>query len=154
MEGNLFIVLFIYFLNFKKGGPGALFSLNLKKKLYWSGVDLQSGISFRCRAKWFRSICEFRAQSLQSCLTLCDPVDCSSPSFCLWDSPGKNIGVGCHALLQRIFPAQGLNPSHVSCIGRWVLYHLASSGQPRCMNVYIFQILFPYRWSTVPCAIQ
>ena len=29
---------------------------------------------------------------------------------CSWDSPGKNTGVGCHALLQGIFPAQGLNP--------------------------------------------
>ena len=27
-----------------------------------------------------------------------------------WDSPGKYIGVGCHVLLQRIFPTQGLNP--------------------------------------------
>jgi len=26
------------------------------------------------------------------------------------DSPGKNTGVGCHALLQGIFPTQGLNP--------------------------------------------
>ena len=25
------------------------------------------------------------------------------------DSPGKNTGVGCHALLQGIFPTQGLN---------------------------------------------
>ena len=23
-----------------------------------------------------------------------------------WDSPGKNTGVGCHALLQGIFPTQ------------------------------------------------
>ena len=30
--------------------------------------------------------------------------------LCLWDSPGKNIGVGCHALLQGIFPIQGWNP--------------------------------------------
>ena len=29
----------------------------------------------------------------------------------LWDSPGKNPGVGSHALFQEIFPAQGLNPS-------------------------------------------
>ena len=29
--------------------------------------------------------------------------------LCPWDSPGKNAGVGCHALLQRIFPTQGLN---------------------------------------------
>ena len=27
-----------------------------------------------------------------------------------WDSPGKNTGVGCHFLLQGIFPTQGLNP--------------------------------------------
>ena len=27
------------------------------------------------------------------------------------ESPGKNTGVGCHALLQGIFPTQGLNPS-------------------------------------------
>ena len=26
-----------------------------------------------------------------------------------WDSPGKNPGVGCHFLLQGIFPTQGLN---------------------------------------------
>ena len=26
------------------------------------------------------------------------------------DFPGKNIGVGCHALLQVIFPIQGSNP--------------------------------------------
>ena len=30
--------------------------------------------------------------------------------LCPWDSPGKNIGVGCHALLQGIIPSQGLNP--------------------------------------------
>ena len=35
------------------------------------------------------------AKSLQSCLTLCDPIDGSPPG-----SPGKNTGVGCHFLLQ------------------------------------------------------
>ena len=30
--------------------------------------------------------------------------------FCPWDSPGKNTGVGYHALLQEIFPTQGSNP--------------------------------------------
>ena len=29
--------------------------------------------------------------------------------LCLWDSPGKDTGVGCHALLQGIFPTQGSN---------------------------------------------
>ena len=41
------------------------------------------------------------AKSLQSCPTLCDPTDGSPPRLpCPWDSPGKNIGVGCHFLLQ------------------------------------------------------
>ena len=30
--------------------------------------------------------------------------------LCPWDSPGKNTGVGCHALLQGIFLTQGWNP--------------------------------------------
>ena len=43
------------------------------------------------------------AKSLQSCPTLCDPIDGSPPgSPRLWDSPGKNTGVGCHFLLQCI----------------------------------------------------
>ena len=42
------------------------------------------------------------------------------------DSPGKNTGVGCHALLQGIFPIQGLNPGLPSY--RWILYHLSHQG--------------------------
>jgi len=37
-------------------------------------------------------------------------MDCNTPDSCPPDSPGKNIGVGCHALLQEIFLAQGSNP--------------------------------------------
>ena len=41
------------------------------------------------------------AKSLQSCPTLCDPIDGSPPGPPRpWDSPGKNTGVGCHFLLQ------------------------------------------------------
>ena len=44
---------------------------------------------------------EFAAKSLQSCPTLCDPIDGSPPGLPRpWDSPGKNTGVGCHCLLQ------------------------------------------------------
>ena len=39
------------------------------------------------------------AKSLQSCPTLCDPID-GSPPGSPWDSPGKNTGVGCHFLFQ------------------------------------------------------
>ena len=45
----------------------------------------------------------------QSCLTLCNPMQ-PSRLLCPWDFPGKNTGVGCHFLLQGIFPAQGSNP--------------------------------------------
>ena len=46
-----------------------------------------------------------RAKLLQSCPTLCDPMDhCLPASSGPWDSPGKNTGVGCHFLLQGIFP--------------------------------------------------
>ena len=40
-----------------------------------------------------------------------------------WDSPGKNTGVGCHALLQRIFPTQESNPGLPH--SRQILYHLS-----------------------------
>ena len=59
----------------------------------------------------------------QSWPTLCDPMDCSPlDSFVHGDSPGKNSGVGCHALHQGIFPTQGLNPAFPHC--RQILYHL------------------------------
>ena len=37
--------------------------------------------------------------------------------LCPWDSPG-NTGVNCYALLQVIFPTQGLNP-HLFCLLKW-----------------------------------
>ena len=48
-------------------------------------------------------------KSLQSCLILCNCMDCSLPSSSV-DSKGKNTGVGCSALLQGIFLTQGSNP--------------------------------------------
>ena len=69
----------------------------------------------------------------QSCLTLCDPMDCSPPGTSVHgDSPGKNSGVGCHALLQGISPGQGSNPGLPHC--RWVLFHLSHQGSPRILE--------------------
>ena len=47
----------------------------------------------------------------QSCLSLCNPMDCSPAGSSIhpWDFPGKSTGVGCHFLLQGIFLAQELN---------------------------------------------
>ena len=60
----------------------------------------------------------------QSCLILCNPVDFSLPGSSIdGDSPGKNTRVGCHALLQGIFPTQGSNPGLPHC--RRILYHLS-----------------------------
>ena len=42
----------------------------------------------------------------QSCPTLCNPMDQPTRLLCPWDSPGENTGVGCHALLQGIFPSR------------------------------------------------
>ena len=65
----------------------------------------------------------------QSCLTLCDHMDCSSPGSSVHgDSPGKNTGVACSALHQGIFPTQGLNPGLLHC--RQILYHLSHQGSP------------------------
>jgi len=64
----------------------------------------------------------------QSCLTLCNPMDCSLPGCSVHgDYPGKNTGVGCHTLLQGIFTTQGLNPSLKH--GRQILYRLSHQGK-------------------------
>ena len=43
--------------------------------------------------------------------------------LCLWDFPGKDTGVGCHFLLQGIFPTQGSNLGPLHC--RQILYWLS-----------------------------
>ena len=49
--------------------------------------------------------------------------------LCSWDFPGKKTGVGCHFLLQRIFPMQGLNPHILHC--RQICYCLSYQGSLR-----------------------
>ena len=54
--------------------------------------------------------------------------------LCPWDSPGKNTGVGCHALRQGIFPTQGPNLHLLHC--RCILYPL---GSPlNIVNIFYF----------------
>ena len=58
---------------------------------------------------------------------LCDPMGCSPPGSSVHgDSQGKNTRVGCHALLQGIFPTQGWNPGLPHC--RQIPYHLSHQG--------------------------
>ena len=49
--------------------------------------------------------------------------------LCQWDFPGKDAGVGCHFLLQGIFPTQGSNPGLLHC--RQILYQLSYKGSPK-----------------------
>ena len=63
----------------------------------------------------------------QLCLTLCDPMDCSSlGSSVHGDSPGKNTGLGCHALLQEIFLTPDIEPRPPAL--RQILYQLSHQG--------------------------
>ena len=63
----------------------------------------------------------------------CNPMDCSPPGSSVHgDSPGKNTGVGCHALLQEIFPIQESSPGLPHC--RRIFYHLSHQGSPRILK--------------------
>ena len=60
----------------------------------------------------------------QSCPTLCNSTDCSLPGSSVHrDSSGKDTSVGCHVLLQGIFPNKGSNSGLLYY--RWILYHLS-----------------------------
>ena len=62
------------------------------------------------------------AKVLQSCLTVCNPMNCSLAGSSVHEIfPSKNTGVDCHLLLRSIFPTQRLNPCLLPC--RWILYH-------------------------------
>ena len=56
---------------------------------------------------------------------LCNPKDCSLPCSSVhgisMDTLGKNTAVGCHFLLQGVFPTRGSNPRLL--LGRWILRH-------------------------------
>ena len=52
------------------------------------------------------------APPLAQCVRLGNPMDRSLPGSSVHgNSPGKNTGAGCHALLQGTFPTQGSNPN-------------------------------------------
>ena len=66
----------------------------------------------------------------QSCLTLCNPMDCSLLGSSVHGIVQERIpGVGSHSLLQGIFPTLGLSPGLLPC--RQILYHLSHQGSHR-----------------------
>ena len=75
----------------------------------------------------------------QSCLTLCNPMDCSPPGSSVHeDSPGRNTGVDCHALLQGISPTQRLKPGLPCC--EQILFPPVSAG---VRSLFLFQGIVP-----------
>ena len=63
------------------------------------------------------------------CPALCNPIHCKPTRLlCPSDSPGQNTGVGCHFLLQWIFPTQGSSPDLLHC--RKILYCLSHQRSP------------------------
>ena len=84
-------------------------------KYHWQLSSLNRVLNSRCAV-----LCLV----VQSCLTLCNPMDCSLPGSSInGDSPSKNTGVGCHFLLQGIFLTQELNPGLPHC--RQILHCLS-----------------------------
>ena len=77
---------------------------------------------------------------------LSDPMDCSlSGSSVHGDSPGKNTGVGCHTLLQGIFPIQGSNLGLLHY--KQILYHLSHG---RKVKVLVTQLCLTL-WDPTDC---
>ena len=64
--------------------------------------------------------------------------------LCPWDSPGKNTGVGCHALLQGALPSQGLN-LNLFCLLHWQVGSLPLALPGKSLSSYntvILQTIF------------
>ena len=81
----------------------------------------------------------------QSCLTLCDRMDCSLPGSSVhWDCPGKNTGVGCYFLLQGIFQAQESTQGPLHC--RQIPYNLNHQGNPKTASVFPTLLFSPLQF--------
>ena len=79
---------------------------------YW---NIYSTHSFIVLLGWLKALPACQVASVW----LCDLMDCSQPGSSVHgDSPGKNTGVGCCAILQGIFLTQGSNSSS-SCLLHW-----------------------------------
>lgn len=67
-----------------------------------------------------------------------------NPTAPLWNSLGKNTGVGSHSLFQGIFLIQGLSLSLLHC--RWIPYHLSHQENSNQGNVNFQDITIAKFW--------
>ena len=92
--------------------------IRLVQWFVWASFRVRFVLSFCLFFLWWARLKVKSEVVTQSCLTLCNPMDYSPPGS--WDFPGKDTGVGCHFLLQGIFPTQGSNLGLLHC--RQILY--------------------------------
>ena len=89
---------------------------------------------FRVDRKFVRDFPTLRSYTLCVCSEASVVSHSATPeSQSPWDSPAKNTGVGCHALLQGIFLTQGWN-SRLLCLLHWVIYHYCHLEFPPNIN--------------------
>ena len=81
-------------------------------------------------------VCWVICCSVLSRVWLCaTPWTVATMLLCPWNFPGKNAGVGCHFLLQGIFPTQESNPRLLCLLHcRWILYHSCHLGSPSLLG--------------------
>ena len=104
------------------------FSFSISPFVEYSGL-----LSFRI--DWFDFLAvQMKVKVAQSCLTLCNPMDCSLPCSSFHGIlKAKVPKVGSHSLFQEIFSTQGSNPSLWHC--RRILYRLSHQGSPAVQGI-------------------
>ena len=82
------------------------------------------------------------AKPLQSCLTLCDPMDCSPPGSSVHEILQAAILEWLAKPSSRISsqPRSRTHVSYVTCVGRRVLYHERHLGSPRVAQTLLEQV--------------
>ena len=90
--------------------------------LAWESAPTQAGIK---RVSFLEKV---KSESRSVVSNSLGPHGLYSP----WNSLGQSTRVGSRALLQRIFPTQGLNPGLLHC--RQILYQLNHKGSPRTLE--------------------
>ena len=91
--------------------------LNLSPKVYAVFILLNFGLFWNpCVNVYCVGVCmHINTHSVVS-YSWWPPLRSPARFLCPWSFPGKNTGVVCHFLLQRIFPTQGSNPRLLPCL--------------------------------------
>ena len=106
------------------------------------GLRAISQVKLTSHGAYLAAAAAAAAKSLQSCPTLCDPIE-SRP----WDSPGKNTGVGCHFLLQcmKVKSESDVTQLCPTLATPWTAAHQAPPSMGFSRQKY---------WSGVPLRVQ